>query len=223
MRVVLVPGFSQTVESWAGVAAVAPADWDLVAVDVPEAPSWAETAARLAVLGGRGVWVGYSMGGRLALQVALDRPDLIERLVLVSATAGIRDAAERAQRRADDDALAATVEPDGVDAFVRAWMARPMFARVPADAVGVAARLRQTPSRLIQQLRVLGAGAMPDLWPRLGELTMPVVVVTGRHDAKFTAIGHELAAAVGGEVRRVEVDAGHAVPLELPTFLRDVL
>jgi 2-succinyl-6-hydroxy-2,4-cyclohexadiene-1-carboxylate synthase len=223
VRAVLVPGFSQTAESWDTVVATSPGGWNLVPVEVPLAPTWHETAAVLAATGGSGVWVGYSMGGRLALQVALDRPDLVDRLVLVSATAGIRDPAERARRVADDEALIARIERDGVAAFVRDWMARPMFARVPPDASGIAARMRQSADRLVQQLRVLGTGAMPDLWPRLDELTMPVAVVTGRMDEKFSAIGDDLALALPGRARRVELDAGHAIPLEVPKFLHGVL
>jgi pimeloyl-ACP methyl ester carboxylesterase len=53
---------------------------------------------------------------------------------------------------------------------------------------------------------------------------MPVTVVTGVHDEKFTAIGDRLAAAcVNASVRRVEVEAGHAIPLELPDFLQAIL
>ena len=96
-------------------------------------------------------------------------------------------------------------------------MAQPLFAGVPADAPGLADRARWTARELAAQLRDLGTGAMPDLWERVGELTMPVVIVTGDHDEKFTRIGDDLAAAcTHAAVTRVRVPGGHALALEQP-------
>ena len=64
------------------------------------------------------VWLGYSMGGRFALNVALRHPGQVRRLVLVSATAGIDDPEERAARRRADEDLAGRIGTEGVAAFV---------------------------------------------------------------------------------------------------------
>ncbi len=224
MRVVFVPGFTQTSESWRGVIDTLSAGIEAEALDIPPGHDWSETAHRLAEAGGGGTWVGYSMGGRLALQVALDRPDLVDALVLVSATAGLRSESEAATRRASDAALAQRIESIGVAAFLVEWLAQPMFERVPTDAPGVTERGRWSAAELAGVLRALGTGSMPNLWPRLSELELPITIVTGIHDPKFSAIGDELAAAcVNSSVTRISVDAGHAIPLERPDFLRGLL
>ncbi len=195
-----------------------------VALDIPPGHSWEATVTALAEAGGRGTWVGYSMGGRLALQIALDRPDLVDHLVLVSASAGLRSQAEAQTRRSADAQLADRIEAIGVDAFLAEWLAQPMFERVPVDASGLADRARWSASDLAATLRELGTGSMPNLWPRLTELAVPVTIVTGRHDPKFCAIGDELVAkCTNAEVARVTLDAGHAIPLEIPHFLEPVL
>jgi pimeloyl-ACP methyl ester carboxylesterase len=158
------------------------------------------------------------MGGRLCLRLALDRPELVERLVVVSATPGIEDAASRAERVASDERWVRSIEDEGVDGFLPRWLAQPLFNGVPAYAPGVADRRSVTPGFLVHCLRVLGTGAMEPMWSRLDDLAMPVTVVTGARDAKFT----EIATRMPGE--HVVIDgAGHAVPLEAPDALAAVL
>jgi 2-succinyl-6-hydroxy-2,4-cyclohexadiene-1-carboxylate synthase len=163
---------------------------------------------------------GYSMGGRLALHVALAYPERVARLVLISTTAGIEDAAERARRRADDDALAAWMEAEArtMSEVADRWGAQALFADQPA-AVAAAARadrLTNDPAHLAAALRGIGTGAMTPLWNRLGELEMPVDILAGERDAKFVALAKRLA----GELRygrlTIVPGAGHALPLEAP-------
>lgn len=222
MRLLLVPGFTQTRTSWDGVRAGLDASVDVVALDVPHASSFAATAHALGDEGGHGVWCGYSMGGRLALRLALDRPDLVERLVLVSATPGIADAAERVARVASDERLARDIDHGGTAAFLEQWLAQPMFADVPPDAPGIADRAVHTADDLTHALHVLGTGAMEPMWDRLGELAMPVLVVSGDADSKFSAIGDDMAARIPG-AERARVGCGHAVPLAQPQALAALL
>jgi 2-succinyl-6-hydroxy-2,4-cyclohexadiene-1-carboxylate synthase len=166
------------------------------------------------------VYCGYSLGGRLCLRLALDRPDLVTGLVLVGASPGIADPEGRAERRAADEALAGRVERDGVAAFLDRWLAGPLFATLPAEAAGRADRLANTPEGLAYALRRLGTGAQEPLWDRLGGLRPPALLVAGERDAKFAAIAGELAAAIGRRARVALVPgAGHAVPLERPAQL----
>ncbi len=233
MRVVLVPGFSQTPASWQDVVDAlrdrsAPANLESVPIEVPANLAWDATVAALADTGGRGHWCGYSMGGRLALAVALDHPEQVDGLVLVSTTAGIADAAQAAQRRADDERLARRVLAVGVDAFLDEWLAQPLFADVALDAPGVAERRGQRAEDLAAMLRQLGTGTMPNLWPRLSTLRVPVTIVTGRADTKYTEIGRALTAAcTNTTVRRVELDGGHALaqtaPAELAAAIAEAL
>jgi 2-succinyl-6-hydroxy-2,4-cyclohexadiene-1-carboxylate synthase len=219
-RVVLVPGFTQTARSWDAVRAALTSTGACTvrALQVPQCASFAATAAGLARAGGASTWVGYSMGGRLALRVALDHPEVVHRLVLVSASPGLADPAERAARAAADEALARDVEAMGVDAFLDRWLAQPLFAGVPPDAPGLAERRRLPAATLAHQLRVLGTGTMEPLWDRLGELAAPVLLVSGTADAKFGAVNDAMAGRIPG-ARHVRVDGGHALPLEAPGAL----
>jgi len=161
---------------------------------------------------------GYSMGGRIALSVALAAPERVSRLVLVATTAGIEDEGDRAERRAADARLADQLEAGGIDAFADRWLAQPLFAR-DDEATQRLARddiARNEPAGLAAALRGAGTGAMAPLWSRLGELTMPVLVLVGEHDAKFTAIGERLAAAIPGAALDIVPGAGHALPRAAP-------
>ena len=230
MRLILVHGFTQTRRSWDPLLP-ALADHEVVALDAPGHGAASGVVhdlpaggAWLAEQGGAGAYVGYSMGGRLCLHAALAAPHAVRALVLVSATAGIDGAIERAQRRASDEALADRVERIGVEAFVDEWLALPLFDGLNADTDGRAARLENTPDGLASSLRSAGTGTQEPLWDRLGSLTMPVLVVAGEHDEKFAALAHRLAAAIPGADLAIVEGAGHTVHLEQPdAFLRVLL
>lgn len=218
----LVPGFTQTPSSWDGVVAALDRDADVIAASVGVAPTFAESAAAIGEQHGAGVYVGYSMGGRLCLRLALDAPTLVHGLVLVSASPGLRDPVERDARRAADEELARAAERDGVDAFLTRWLAQPLFATVPPDAPGLADRRTLTAAHLAACLRVLGTGSMEPLWHRLGELRVPVMLVTGTQDEKFDRLAVEMAAMIP-RARHTRVECGHAVPQEQPAALARVL
>jgi 2-succinyl-6-hydroxy-2,4-cyclohexadiene-1-carboxylate synthase len=217
--VVLVPGFTQTASSWDGVAEVVRESCDVLAVDVPIRETFAATSDAIAARGRRAVYVGYSMGGRLCLRLALDHPSLVRGLVLVSATPGIPDAEARAARVASDEELARAVERDGVDAFLDHWLDQPLFATVPPDAPGLAERLLLPARHLTHCLRVLGTGTMEPMWTRLGELTMPVALVTGTLDEKYDTVALQMLERIASDVGHVRLEGGHALPLEQPAVL----
>jgi 2-succinyl-6-hydroxy-2,4-cyclohexadiene-1-carboxylate synthase len=169
---------------------------------------------------------GYSMGGRIALHVALAAPERVGRLVLVATTAGIEDPDERAARRAADEQLADDVEAGSIDDFIARWSANPLFAGDPPEAVAFwhADMRRNTPAGLAAALRGIGTGAMEPLWDRLEELEMPVAVVAGERDQKFRALAGRMTARVRGEVEEVVLPGvGHGIPREAPAALREVI
>jgi 2-succinyl-6-hydroxy-2,4-cyclohexadiene-1-carboxylate synthase len=224
VRLCLVHGFTQTGASWGPVAArLRAAGHEVVTPDAPghgrashqRAGLW-EGARLLATEVGPAVWIGYSMGGRLALHIALGDPAVVAGLVLVSATAGIDDGEQRETRRAADEALAGEVERVGVDEFVDRWLRGPMWATLPAERAGVEHRRGNTVEGLASSLRLAGTGTQEPLWGRLAGVAAPALVVTGELDAAFGALGDRLAASLPQATRVVIADAGHAVPWEQP-------
>jgi 2-succinyl-6-hydroxy-2,4-cyclohexadiene-1-carboxylate synthase len=169
--------------------------------------------------------VGYSMGARIALQLAIDHPRAVRRLVLESPSAGIADPAGRVRRRTADEALATTIERDGVVAFVDRWADQPMFASHAGLPTATRARLRRqrlghTPLGLANALRGGGQGAMAPLEDRLATVRAPTLVLTGSLDPA----GRERAAAVArgipGSHLEVVEGAGHTAHLERPAVFR---
>lgn len=165
----------------------------------------------------RFVLAGYSMGGRVALHVALAAPERVARLILVATTAGIDDPQAREERRLADEALAAEIEHGTIEDFVARWSANPLFAGDPPEAVArwQEDMRRNDPVNLAAALRGIGTGAMSPLWDRLGELAMPVTVLAGERDVKFRALADRIGSAVRGEVVVVP-GAGHGLPREAP-------
>ena len=230
-RLVLVHGFTQTGRCWGDVAADLARDHQLVLVDAPGHGGSTDVEADLptgAVLlgdtGGTATYVGYSMGGRLALHLALARPELVQRLVLIGATGGIDDEDERAGRRAADDALADHVEQVGVDAFLDEWLAQPLFAGLPPAAAAREERLANTATGLASSLRLAGTGTQEPLWERLAAIDVPVLVLAGVDDAKFAAIAGRLARSIGPNATVALVPrAGHTAQLENPADTASII
>jgi 2-succinyl-6-hydroxy-2,4-cyclohexadiene-1-carboxylate synthase len=241
--VVLIHGFTQSARSWDPIAPILAQDHRVIAVDAPghgqsarveaDLPTGADLMEDLiadltdhltAGVGAVPAWVGYSMGGRYALHVALRHPGRVRRLVLVSATGGIDDPEERAARRRADHQLAEMVEREGVASFVAWWLQRPLFASLPAEAAAVESRLGGTAAGLATSLRLAGTGTQQPLWSELSHLEMPVLVVAGSEDDAYLAHGRRLAACIGGNAIFVAVDgAGHACHLERPRAFLEIV
>lgn len=227
-RLLFVHGFTQSGRAWAPIEEALGRRFRTVALDAPgharsseieaDLPGGAALMADVAEsTGGPAVWLGYSMGGRYALHAALLHPDVVEALVLVSATAGIEDPIERKARRESDEALARKVEREGVERFVLSWLDQPLFATLAPDAAQVESRLDSTAAGLASSLRLAGTGTQEPLWDRLEKLQMPVLVIAGELDRKYTELGHRLAGSIGSNATvGIIAGAGHACHLERP-------
>ncbi len=224
---VLLHGFTQTRQSWRRTIAELGGRRRALAPDLPghghaaaRPASFAACTAYVRVLGGEGSFAlaGYSMGGRIALTAAFVLADRLDRLVLIGASPGIADPAERAARRVADDALADRIEAIGVEAFAREWAALPLWEGQPerVAAAAHADRLRNTPEGFAAALRGLGTGVMDPLWDALPSLTVPVTLAVGARDEKLRALAERMAE----RLPRAEVvtipGAGHAAQLENP-------
>lgn len=233
--VVLLHGFSGTRHVWDGVLAHLPAErYRPLALDLPGHGEQAEAPRPITFDGcvesvldrgpERFVLAGYSMGGRIALHVALAAPERIERLVLIGVTAGIEDEQERARRRASDGGLADDLERGSFEQFIERWRAQPLFAGEPADvsALARADQRRNRPDALAAVLRGVGTGEMRPLWDRLGELEMPVTVVVGDRDVKFQEAGRRMVELIPRAELRV-VPGTHHLPLENPQAVAEAV
>jgi 2-succinyl-6-hydroxy-2,4-cyclohexadiene-1-carboxylate synthase len=229
-RIVLLHGFTQTRDCWGPVADDLARDHEVIRLDAPGHGAAADLRADLAAAADRAATavattgegepalvVGYSMGARTALHVALGHPEVVAGLVLVGGTPGIEDPDERAARRRRDEALADHLRAIGVDAFLEEWLDQPLFAGLPAWARFDDERRRNTAEGLASSLELAGTGTQTPLWDRLPELAMPVLAVAGADDERYARIAERMAAAIGpnAEVALIPV-AGHAAHLEAP-------
>ncbi len=224
--VVLLHGFTQNARAWGTFGDLLGAHRPVLAVDLPghggsdairrDLPGTADlVAALLEDLPTPAAVVGYSMGGRVALHLTLRRPELLDRLVLVSTTAGIDDEEERARRRADDESLADHIEQVGVDAFLDEWLAQPLFAGLDEASAGRAARRENSAAGLASSLRLCGTGTQTPLWGDLPGIEVPTLVVVGELDARFRVLGERLVRGIGANATLALVQgAGHNAPLE---------
>lgn len=232
-RAVFAHGFTQTARSWSTVEErllVARPTVETIAVDLPghgaasglRADLWG-AADHLVEAGGTGTYIGYSMGGRVALHAALAHPDAVERLVLIGATAGLDDRTERADRRAADERLAERIRQIGVGAFIDEWLESPLFAHLDGDSAMRGDRLRNTAAGLASSLRTCGTGTQDPLWERLGEIECPTLILAGEHDPKFRALGERLTNGIADSRLVVVGNAGHSVHLENPDATVDAI
>jgi 2-succinyl-6-hydroxy-2,4-cyclohexadiene-1-carboxylate synthase len=224
-------GFTQTRDSSHLFLSILAGTNEVVTIDLPghglnaaTSASLPETANLLAevlpdtplVLG------GYSFGARVALHVALAHPERLAGLIVLSATAGILDDTERAQRRSRDEQLAEHVEAVGAKTFLEEWLSQPMFDALPHDPRERAARSTDA-SGLANSLRHSGTGTQHWLLDDLRSLRMPTLILAGERDEKFTLEAQRLADAIPHSTLALIADAGHAAHLERPDVVAEVL
>lgn len=217
-------GFTQTKATGHTFRSILAGAYELLTIDLPGhgenasvQASLEETADLLADVLPKEPFIlgGYSLGGRVALHVALRHPERLSRLALLSATAGIADNEERRARRARDEILATRIETIGTDRFLDEWLAQPMFATLAPDALERRAR-SSSAEGLATSLRLSGTGTQAPLGVQLGALTMPVAAVAGARDAKFVLEAERLGSFIRDAKVDLVPDAGHAAHLERP-------
>lgn len=227
-------GFTGSVENWRPVIEALSADRRVIAFDLPghgktdvpadEAFSMAGAIRILerlvdALQLGQVDLLGYSMGGRFALSFACEHPEHVRRLILESASPGLQTEAERAARKASDDALAARIEREGIPAFVDFWEQLSLWESQQSLPQETCDHLRQLRLKnsipgLANSLRQMGTGVMPPLWESLPILTLPTLLLVGEHDAKFRAINEAMHTQFPNSKLVIISGAGHTTHLE---------
>src|SRR6266705_1196283 len=180
----------------------------------------------LGVRKGQAIILGYSMGGRIALYTALS--GYFRALILESASPGLEDLAEREERRTSDEALAASIEHEGVPAFIERWERLPLFASqrtLPFECREALhrQRLQNNATGLAQSLRGVGTGVQPSLYAQLPTLHIPVLLIAGELDTKFTTIAKHMAQALPHSQLHIIPAAGHTVHLEQPQLFTSLV
>lgn len=169
----------------------------------------------------RAIWVGYSMGGRVALAAGVLHPDRVAALILESTTPGLESPDARRERRAADGDRSRALESGGIEPFIDAWLDTPLFHglhRLPGEewAEERRRRLRNRPEPLAAVLRGLGTGGQPWFGADLPGLRVPALLLAGTEDTKFLAEARFMASQLQGSSLAEVPGAGHVVHREAP-------
>ncbi|CAL8994804.1 unnamed protein product [Prunus brigantina] len=176
--------------------------------------------------------VGYSMGARIALYMALRLTDKVKGAVVISGSPGLKDEVERKVRRAKDDSRARFLIAHGLELFLDNWYSGELW-----NSLRVHPRFRQIVcTRLLHEdvqslakvLSALSIGRQLPLWEDLKHCKTPLLLIVGEKDRKFKTIAKAMCHEIGGGTvtgdgpandisEIVEIpDCGHAAHLENP-------
>ena len=174
--------------------------------------------------------LGYSMGGRLALYLALHFPQYFSKVVLESASPGLKTQAQRTQRIAQDLKIAQQLEVTDFQLFLTKWYCNPLFASLkqhPQFPKLLAKRLQNNPLELARSLRNLSTGLQPSLWKKLPDNKVPMLLLAGELDHKFMEINTEMADLCDRIQLTIVAGCGHNIHFENPaqfaSIVRDFL
>lgn len=222
---VLAHGFTQNSKCWGALPTALEKTHAVRLVDMPGHGSSGHDDVNLSTsgdllveAGGHATYVGYSMGGRIALHAALQHPSQISKLVLIGVNPGLTNAADQQKRRDHDAELADRLEREGLELFLQRWLANPLFEGLPLEAASIEHRLANRISGLAATLRTRSVGWQEPLWGRLSELAMPVLLVAGQDDTKYRTLNRQAAERIPNAEIAV-LPGSHAVHLQQPEQL----
>jgi len=169
--------------------------------------------------------VGYSLGGRLALYMSIYWPNLINRLILESASPGIAGDEDRLLRIHQDALLAEQIRSNW-PGFIENWYRQPIFKDIfdsPGFAEMVKRKKLNDPEKLAYVLSGMGQGAQPSLWNHLKRINQPVLLLTGKLDSKYMVISQKMQNEIPNCLRYPVDDCSHNIHLQKPeTFNSEV-
>lgn len=242
--VVALHGFTGNLSQWAPFAAAAGKEYRVVTIDLPghgasdapDSPAFYDMSRTIRALAEvldyfeipRVHWLGYSLGGRLAIGAAVTLPERTLSLTTVGASPGFASEVARTVRRENDESLAHKLETQGITDFVNDWESLPLWrsqARLSDEARADLRRQRlaNDPVGLANSLRGIGAGSQPDFREELAALRVPALFVAGEEDEKYASIAREMGGLVPGSRVEIIPESGHAVHLERPEYFQRVV
>ena len=168
---------------------------------------------------GKIIIVGYSMGGRAALQFANKYPERIKALILESSTAGIENQKERVSRVRIDSELADSLTENGISKFVDQWMELPFFQSLESLSDEEYSKIvfnkkNNSTTGLSNSLKGFSTGKMPSVWDRLSSFDFPTLLIVGALDRKYVRINKSMSEKFPNSELKIIPDVGHNTHLE---------
>jgi 2-succinyl-6-hydroxy-2,4-cyclohexadiene-1-carboxylate synthase len=223
--VVFLHGFLGSPAEWLPVMESLEGPRRIFAPELPQATDWQSGMERLlATLPERFILIGYSMGARIGLGLAIEHARRVAGLLLVAGHPGL-EPLERAARRAQDEAVAARLAELPADVFLDQWYRQSVFATVDEATRRRWTHERRAMDRPAQAnlLRCYSLGAQPDYWGRLAGICVPMNFVVGQQDEKYVAIGQAMQQRAPRLRLSIVPEAGHAVHRQQPAAMRNLL
>ena len=215
-----------------------PSDWDEVrlllsqtgfdfetnSVEIQPHAHWQANLEQLArAIDGRSIVIGYSMGARLSLGLALEFPEKVAGLVFVSGNPGLRSASERDRRWQADQRIAEQLQTQPLDVFLKNWYQQSVFASAPAKILEAETerKISRSDADWPEILRGASVAKQPNYWPRLKELSMPTLIIAGENDEKYQGFAVQIGKECSAPNLKCEVvpDCGHLVHRQAPEAL----
>lgn len=172
------------------------------------------------------ILVGYSLGGRIALYLAIHFPQYFQGVVLESASPGLSSQIERDRRIAQDSNLAEQLESSDFADFVEQWYGNSLFTffvQHPDYLQAIARRLNNDPFKLAKSLRLIGLGTQPSLWQTLAKIQSPLLLIVGQLDRKFVNINQMMTNLCPQASLQIVSKTGHNVHFENPLMFSNLL
>ena len=242
--IILLHGFTGSLEDWLSVSSSLDMSFNYVGIDLighgkSESPEEVENYSASEIVkqiddilahlsANKTILLGYSMGGRAALNFAVKYPGKVEALVLESTTPGIKDENLRNERIKNDEKLATYLYKHSIEEFTEFWVnleifdTQRRFSEEKREQIRLA-KMRNNKTGLKNSLLGFGTGKMPALFDDLKNITCKTLLITGELDTKFTDINSELVNLFPKAEHRIIKNAGHNTHLEeTKTFIKTV-
>ena len=237
-------GFTGSSEDWKPIAAQVDKSFSTIGIDLighgkSASPENEELYSAEAVANqikniidlttkGKIIPVGYSMGGRAALNFAIKYPEKAAALILESTNTGIEDEELRKERIKSDNEIIQFIKTHTIGEFVDFWMEKEIFntqRRFSEEKRNriKEAKLRNNPVGLANSLNGFGTGKMLPLFVNLKGIKCSTLLITGKLDTKFTKINKEILNLFPKAEHKVIKNAGHNTHLEEPgDFIKEL-